>query len=474
MGFLQTFQHLLPRARAWRITVDKTLRQFFEGLSEQPAAIRTWLDLIWWDIFPDTTREIAEFEAQFGLVPNVGDSDETRTDRIAAAWAAQGGQDPSYIQTILQAAGFTDLYVHDFWSSALPYVPLDPRDYTEQPLIGTTQCSALASQPQCSAKGSGSDGLPLVQWQCNDFLANEIHYLVNHNLTRRAPPRVPDDPRKWPLFVYIGPEVLDTATLVYIPNEQRQELERLALKLCPTEKWIVLRTMYEQLQDLGTMVGLYRADWAGNTIDTGEMVNWENIITPGTGDLYRHDPAHLAAYSATGWGGVAPGVLLTTDTEQYYETTDYGAEYNGTTDCTLIAVVHNVDDQGTAGFVFGVCESSATQQHAIKANNWDWELRRRGNGTFGIDTKCDDMGGRAVVIVTLSAGLLNAWVNGVHTVTDVDVSAEVPNNFSRVRIGYPQGGDTIWISLAGIYSTALTEAQAATAYALIVADFPVA
>ena len=33
MTFLRVFKHLLPNARAWRITVDKKLRQFFEGLS---------------------------------------------------------------------------------------------------------------------------------------------------------------------------------------------------------------------------------------------------------------------------------------------------------------------------------------------------------------------------------------------------------------------------------------------------------
>ena len=83
------------------------------------------------------------------------------------------------------------------------------------------------------------------------------------------------------------------------------------------------------------------------------------------------------------------------------------------------------------------------------------------------------MAGRAVVIASLSAGMLDAWVNGIKTVTAADLTAEVPNNFTRARIGYPQGGDTIWISLAGIYSTAFTDGQAAAAYDLINARFPV-
>ena len=34
MLFLRVFQHLLPNAKAWRITAAKQLREFFQGLTK--------------------------------------------------------------------------------------------------------------------------------------------------------------------------------------------------------------------------------------------------------------------------------------------------------------------------------------------------------------------------------------------------------------------------------------------------------
>ena len=237
MPFFRAFQHLLPDARAWRLTAAKTLRSFVEGLAEAPAGIREFLDLIWWDIFPDTTRELGTWEQQFGVWVSSSDTETFRRQKLDAAWKAQGGQSPYYIQTILQAAGF-DVYVHEWWASEDPWVARDPLDYTEQPLIGTARCSSYASQPRCRPREWG-DGTPADQWRCNDILNNDPRYLVNDNLTNRAPPPIPTDSDYWPYFIYIGPETLDTTTLVHIPNAKAVEFKRLLLKLCPTQHWIV-------------------------------------------------------------------------------------------------------------------------------------------------------------------------------------------------------------------------------------------
>ncbi len=116
MPFFRQFQHLLPDALAWRITVTKTLRQFFEGLTNAPSDARDYVDLVYDDVFPATTRELTQWEKQFGIQPNLVDA--VRRANIAAEWAATGGQSPSYIQGILQTAGFP-VFVHDWWE--LPF-----------------------------------------------------------------------------------------------------------------------------------------------------------------------------------------------------------------------------------------------------------------------------------------------------------------------------------------------------------------
>lgn len=231
--FFRIFQHLLPRTQTWRLTISKTLRSFFQGLTGAPSDAVAYIDAVYEDAFPGTTRELAEWEAQFGLVANPDDA--IRRLNLAAAWAAGGGQSPSYIQGVLQSAGF-DLYVYEWWSSGPPYVARDPRLYTTQPLIGSVQCTAAGTGGQPVCTGAGIGGQP----QCNRFLANDPHYLVNKDLTNNAPPPVPPrdaDSIYWPYFLYVGSAIFPVRAT--IDGSRRQELETLLLKICPTHEWIV-------------------------------------------------------------------------------------------------------------------------------------------------------------------------------------------------------------------------------------------
>jgi hypothetical protein len=230
--YFRQITHLLPRAEAWQLTTQKTLRDFFEGLTVAASDARDFVDLVWFDLFPETTRELDAWENEFGLL--TASTEQARRDNIAAAFQETGGQSPSYFQGQLQAAGF-NVWVHEWWElPAPPYVARDPRLYTTPPLLGSYQCSAFPSQPQCSAFES--------QPQCNRFLINNTNYIVNLNLTPTAPPPVPDDPDFWPYFIYIGGETFpDLAT---VPNARRLEFERLVQKLKPSQQWIVLLIDY--------------------------------------------------------------------------------------------------------------------------------------------------------------------------------------------------------------------------------------
>lgn len=233
MVFFRQFQHLLPKSEAWKLAVGGTLRKLFEGLAGAPAALREFADNTFLDIFPDTTRELSAYEEQFGL--KQGATDEVRIAAVEAAWTATGGQSPRYLQDVLQKAGF-DVYVHEWWSSGpAPYVPRDPRAYTNQPLVGTVQCAPDAWAPQCKLSTTTSH----LAHQCNDFLANRTYYLVNKDLSNRAPPPIPSDPAKWPFFMYVGGATF--GDYAYIAEPWRmEELERLILKYRPTNAWIVM------------------------------------------------------------------------------------------------------------------------------------------------------------------------------------------------------------------------------------------
>lgn len=228
MLFFRQLQHLLPDGRAWRLTIESTLRQFFEGLSEVHRSTREFVDRVHEDRLPTTTRYPEMWEEQFGLVATASDID--RRAQLESAWQATGGQSPWYLQDIVRKAGF-DVYIHEWWvPGSMPRVPRNPRDYTDDPLLGTVQCGEPLAQ--C--------GEPTAQ--CNSFLANEVGYIVNKNLTDVAPPAIPNDPLKWPYFVYWGGETFPA--LADVPAARREEFERLILKLCPTNDWLVTLINY--------------------------------------------------------------------------------------------------------------------------------------------------------------------------------------------------------------------------------------
>jgi len=245
MLFFRVLQHLLPQATAWRITVQKTLRSFFEGLAVAPSDVRDFADAAWLDIFPTTTRELDRYETQFGLTPAA--TDAARRQQYAAAWSAQGGQSPKYLQDVVRAAGF-DVYLHEWWiPGTQPPTKRDPRAYTTLPEIGTVQCGEPLAQ--CTEPDAPQpDPLPVgvEVWelypQCNEWLVNDPGYLVNRDLTRRAPPPVPSDPARWPYFVYWCGETFGQKANV--PAARRGEFERLLLKLCPEYAWIVIYVDY--------------------------------------------------------------------------------------------------------------------------------------------------------------------------------------------------------------------------------------
>ena len=272
MLFFKILQHLLPNSQTFRLTIDRTLRKFFEGFGAffdeaasdpdytlplpSPDPPRKFVDDVYLDLFPTITRPTARAEwlKQFGLTPSGVEATEKL--QIAAAWQAQGAQDPKYLQDLLQTAGFS-LFVHEWWDKTLPLLlqtqcgddlaecgeptavcsvspavrlVRDPRLYTLLPHVGIIQCGDFIAQ--CGEPSA----------QCNDLLGNDPGYLVNETLNRRAPPRIPDDAAYWRFIFYVGGETFPDR--VAIDPERRAELEQLILQYRPTQQWVVMLVDY--------------------------------------------------------------------------------------------------------------------------------------------------------------------------------------------------------------------------------------
>ncbi len=272
MDFLRLFQHLLPSGKAWRITIDKRLRQFFAGLTVIPDGVKSGADAVIMDVFPATTTKVSQWEDQFGL-QRVGLSDAARRDRLAATWSQlYGGQSPRYIQDTLQAQGF-DVYVHQWWEpvpgrpnggsvngNATP-VARNPFDYlwdgvSPRQFVGAGHelmyCggdSAFANSqidPPGYALVNKTKVVNLTPIGCGNTLltcgglsaASGAESLTFADKTYT----LPTDEATRPYFLYIGGEAFpDTAT---IDASRKDEFERMCLKICPAQQWLGILVNY--------------------------------------------------------------------------------------------------------------------------------------------------------------------------------------------------------------------------------------
>ena len=256
------FSHLLPNARAWRLTVNKKLRQFFDGLSGIESDVKSYIDDIWLDIFPSTTRELEAWEFQWGLPPAVL-TDQARRDRVDAAWNSLGGQSPRYIQDTLQANGF-DIYVHEWWELPIVGAPVvrNPLLYLDDGTVGipfTMYDGAADAQDGDTASQDGGTATPVGYPLVNKILIATNRFIGDGSsmmydgaadaqdgdvvvLYSNKQYVIPTDSAKWPFFLYIGD--VNFPDLASLPESRRDEFEDLCLKICPTEQWLGILVTY--------------------------------------------------------------------------------------------------------------------------------------------------------------------------------------------------------------------------------------
>lgn len=269
MNWLNLFKHLLPRAKAWSLTEDKPLRQFFDGLGVIGSELKIYFDNIYSDLFPATTRQLETWEKNFALPSNTSLSDQERRERLDAAWKATGGQSPGYIQETLQNAGF-NVYVHE-WFEPVPgrdgggSVNNDVTPVVRDPVLYLGDDSflmsdgAAVSQDGDSEAQDGNTATPNGYLLVNKIPASQSSLLGDGSeLMQDGGSRaqefsqtlaiservysVPTDPNHFPFVLYIGGETFPDVAIV--PQSRREEFENLCLKICPLEQWLGILVSY--------------------------------------------------------------------------------------------------------------------------------------------------------------------------------------------------------------------------------------
>lgn len=268
---LRILKHLLPSGRAFDLTIDRDLRRFFVGLTWVIDDVKQYFDRLFNDVEPEDTRELVKYEGMFGL-QDYGLTEAQRRDRLAATWKALGGQDPQYIQATLRARGF-DVYVHEFWEPVAGRsggsINGDVSPTIRDPFDNIWD----GASPRDIKSGCGHDvaycggdemfvnsqtdppGYPLVnkvlevgesvvgcgseEMACGGNLAHVDSRVVVYTQKQYI---MPSDTDTHPHYIYIGAQTFPNVATV--PAARREELEDLALKICPTEKWLGMLINY--------------------------------------------------------------------------------------------------------------------------------------------------------------------------------------------------------------------------------------
>lgn len=221
--FFRVIGRLLPDAGAWSVTLDTQLRQFFYAIAATPAAIRTFADNVWGDIFPITTRQLDEWEALLILNTTAELDTAERRARLDAWWKAQGGQSPRYLRDIFLANGF-DVWTHPWWDDTITYSHGVLPGSVNNPLLvlggGPVYIAACGETPDDCGEASmlcGNTSNPAGR-----ILVNKIPGVTYS---------VPVDSDEWPYILYIGGEVYPAHAIVLA--SRKEEFEDLVLRMCP-------------------------------------------------------------------------------------------------------------------------------------------------------------------------------------------------------------------------------------------------
>lgn len=238
--FFRVFQHLLPRARALSITLNKPLRDLFIGLSDYGAEFKSFVDAIYNDKFPLITRELDAWEVQL-TPPESPITTQERRDRLARIWARRGAQDPRSIANVITAEGFS-VSLSEWWVNG------------SEPPVGTIGC-ATAIDPSTAGAGAycissktaitggindiiSRAGIP--QMRAGDPIAQAGK--LSGAGESFAPCTIPTDPACWPYIIYVHGATFGAPAI--IPAERKNEFENLLVKLKPGQQWLVITATY--------------------------------------------------------------------------------------------------------------------------------------------------------------------------------------------------------------------------------------
>ena len=101
-SFFDATKLLFPRSRAFNFTINSNKRKLIKAIAVLPEDIRHEIEQVYFDMFPETSRCVDDWEKVFAVVFSSEELEKQR-NVLAALWRInKGGQSAVFLESVLQ------------------------------------------------------------------------------------------------------------------------------------------------------------------------------------------------------------------------------------------------------------------------------------------------------------------------------------------------------------------------------------
>ena len=224
-GFFDAIKLLFPRSRAFNLTIDSNKRKLIKAIAVLPEDIRHEMEQVYFDLFPETSRCIDDWEKVFAVVFSSKELAKQRSV-IAALWRInKGGQSAVFLESMLRNIDANILVVEN-----TPVSNPRQRSITNVAVCGNKTLCCKNVKAVCGYRVGDENFSPSI-------LRNDVSELYS----------IKNDPRFWAYCYFICRRVVRNnkneilyVEKIQIKKEFRNYIEYLILKIKPVHTVAVM------------------------------------------------------------------------------------------------------------------------------------------------------------------------------------------------------------------------------------------
>lgn len=223
--FFDAIKLLFPRSRAFNFTINSDKRKLIKAIAVLPEDIRHEMEQVYFDMFPETSRCIEDWEKVFAVVFSSKELEKQR-NVLAALWRInKGGQSAVFLESMLTNIDANILVVEN-----TPVSNPRQRSITNIAVCGNKTLCCKNVKAVCGYRVGDENFLPSI-------LRNDVSELYS----------IKNDPRFWAYCYFICRRVVRNnkneilyVEKIQIKKEFRNYIEYLILKIKPVHTVAVM------------------------------------------------------------------------------------------------------------------------------------------------------------------------------------------------------------------------------------------